>query len=314
MAGGDPVFSVSTTSEDAKGLARLGASFNPGFWMPLEPNFKMLGAPYRSLDGVYSVSADPEGADAILDPRDWKAFTLSGLDLGPVLQDGDLTTGFSTLGTNPDGQGLILDLGREAAVSGFALVPQDYQEVPAGLKIETAGTDQAFQVLREVRDYVGPFYLSGPHPFLMTRYPRIECYFSPRPVRYLRLTQLGNIREDWQVKEILVLGPAGKVSAVSWPEAADRLLKAIGENPLKNLYADAWPSSLLYVTPFKSKPRLLLPNRHVDPYGSMAPPPLEPLLIDPSPGNGLLIFNREVPLVTPPVVAVRHRLRKKGRR
>ena len=30
----------------------------------------------------------------------------------------------------------------------------------------------------------------------------------------------------------------------------------------------------------------------------MTPPPLEPLLLDPSPGNGLLVFNREVPLVT----------------
>ena len=298
LAGGDPVFSFSTTSEDAKGLARIGASFHPGFWMPLEANFKLLGAPYRFQDGVYSVSSDPEGADSVLDPKDWKAFTLSGLELGHVLQDGDLTTGFSTLGTNPDGQGLLLDLGREALIGGFALVPQDYQEVPAGLKIETAGPDQAFQLIREVRDYVGPFYLSGPHPFLMTRYPRIECYFSPRPVRYLRLTQLGNIREDWQVKEILVFGPDGKASALSWPEAADRLLKTVGANPLKNLYADAWPSSLLSVTPLKGKPRLLLPNMHVDPYGSMTPPPLEPLILDPSPGNGLLVFNREVPLVT----------------
>jgi hypothetical protein len=298
LAGGDPVFSISTTSEDAKGLARIGASFTPGYWMPLEANFKLLGAPYRSLDGIYSISADPEGADTILDSKDWKAYTLSGLDLGRVLQDGDLTTGFNTLGTNPDGQGLLLDLGRETMVSGFALVPQDYQEVPAGLRIETAGPDQAFQVIREVRDYVGPFYLSGPHPFLMTRYPRIECYFSPRPVRYLRLTQMGNIRTDWPVKEILVFGPKAKVPDGTWPEAADRLLETIKANPLKSLYADAWPSSLLYVTPLKAKPRLLLPNRHVDPYGSMIPDPLEPLILDPSPGNGLLVFNREVPLVT----------------
>lgn len=109
----------------------------------------MLGVPYRSLDGVYSVSSDPEGADHILDPKDWKAFNLSGQDLGQVLQDGDLTTGFNTVGPDPDGQGLLLDLGGEALVGGFALVPQDFQDVPAGLKIETAGLDKAFQVIRE---------------------------------------------------------------------------------------------------------------------------------------------------------------------
>jgi hypothetical protein len=296
LAGGDPVFSSPTTSEDAKGLARIGASLNPGFWIPLEANFRMLGIPYRSLDGVYSVSSDPEGADHILDTKDWKAFNLSGQELGQVLQDGDLATGFNTVGPNPDGQGLLLDLGGEALVGGFALVPQNFQDVPAGLKIETAGLDKAFQVIREVRNYWGPFYLSGPHPFLMTRYPRIECYFPPHSVRYLRLTQLGKIREDWPVKEILVFGPNGKSTNLPWPEAADRLLKTIQASPLRNLYADAWPSSLLYVNPLKGKPRLLLPNRHVDPYGSMTPPPREPLILDPAQGNGLLVLNREVSL------------------
>ena len=53
-----------------------------------------------------------------------------------------------------------------------------------------------------------------------------------------------------------------------------------------------------YRRPYPSAPGVLLPNYHVDAYGSMTPSPHEPLVFDPSPGNGLLVFNREVPLVT----------------
>jgi hypothetical protein len=293
LSAGDPLFSNPVSYEDTQAAARVGASLDVGYWMPLGANVRMLGLPCRFSKDIYHSFSSPVGVEAQLDPGLWKAFTLEGKDLGAVLHDGDLDTGFLTRGNNPDGQGLVIDLGREETVGGFSLIPRNYQEVPAGLKIETAGSIGPFRLVREVRNYAGPFYISGPNPFFMYRYPRIECYFEPQAVRYLRLTQLGKIRDDWPVRELLVFGPDQTIREISWPEAKDRILQIVDRQPLKNLYADAWPSCLIAGTPLKSKPAVLLPSKEVDIYGSRGPSIEEPLWIDPAPGNGLLVSTRE---------------------
>ncbi len=298
LSGGSPTFSSPIDYLDRKASARVGASLNPAYRMPLEANFRLLGLPHLLTNGIYHSFSDPLGAGRLPDRKKWKTNTLDGRPLGNVLQDGDLSTGFTTRGSNPEGQGFVVDLGREQIIGGLALIPQHFQEMPGGLKFETAGSQTPFRIVREVRNYTGPFYLSGPHPFLMVRYPRIECYFPPHPARYLRLTQLGEIRKDWPVKELLVFGAEEASQEMPWPEARSLLLKTVAAHPLNRLYADAWPSSLIYSTPLKTKPGVLLPNYHVDAYGSMTPSPHEPLVFDPSPGNGLLVLNREVPLVT----------------
>ena len=64
-------------------------------------------------------------------------------------------------------------------------------------------------------------------------------------------------------------------------------------HPLKNLYADAWPSSVIAAAYLKRKPGVLLPTIETDLYGSRDPSVKDPLWIDPTSGNGLLVFNRE---------------------
>ena len=266
---------------------------NPGYWMPLKANFQLLGIPYRFSGGIYHSFPPPGGVSELLNPKSWRAFSLERRELGTVLQDGDLETGFNTQGDNPDGQGFWLDLGHEEIVGGLALIPKNYQEVPAGLKIEAAGSNAPFRLLREVRGYVGPFYLSGPNPFFMYRYPRIECYFEPQAIRYLRLTQLGKIRKDWPVRELLLFGSNPAAQEIPWSEAREQLLKVVGAHPLKNLYADAWPSSVIAAASLERKPGVLLPTIEVDIYGSRGPSLKDPLWINPAAGNGLLVSIRE---------------------
>ena len=298
LAGSRPLISGLVGEDDLSISARVDSSLNPGFQVPLEPNSRLLGLPCRvSRSGVLHSFSRPTGADRLLDRPRWKAVSLDGRRLDNVLNDEDLATAFNTQGDNPDGQGFILDLGREEMVDGFILISGNYQEIPAGLRIETAGADGSFHLAREVRDYIGPFYLSGPHPFLKTRYPRVECYFPLRPLRFLKLTQLGHIRKDWPVSEVLLLGPEKHSREITWPLAADLLAKAVSAHPLKKLYSDAWPSAVLF-TRLVHKPALLLPNQYTDNYGSQSPSPSDPLLLDPSLGNGLLISPRETALTS----------------
>ncbi len=293
LSEGDPLYCNPVSYEDTRAVARVGASKDVGYWMPLEANFRMLGIPHRLTGGIYHSFSPPGGGAELLNPNSWRAVTLEGRELGPVLQDGDLDTGFNTRGDNPDGQGFLLNLGREETINGLALIPKNYQEVPAGLRIEAAGSNALFRLIREVRGYVGPFYLSGPNPFFMHRYPRMECYFEPQTVRYLRLTQLGKVRKDWPVRELLIFGSTPAAREIPWSEARDRLLKVVAAHPLKNLYADAWPSSVITAASLVRKPGVLLPTIEVDIYGSRGPSLKEPLRIDPTPGNGLLVLTRE---------------------
>ena len=284
--------------EDYKGAAWVDGSWNPGFSNAPPTSFQLLGLDHRILaGGVRHSFTAPRGTERLLDRSQWKISGLDGRKLGNVLNDGDLVTVFQTSGSDPEGQGFTLDLGREETAGGFALILSDYRQVPAGLRIEAAGPNEAFETIREVRDYFGPAYLSGPHPFIAIRYPRIDAYFPPQPLRYLRLTQVGRIAPDWSVNEILLFGPDSRTGAIPWPQATEMLLKTMTAYPLSRLYADAWPSAVIY-SRLGRPPRLLLPNQNTDPFGSRVPHPSEPLILDPAPGNGLLILNREALMVS----------------
>ena len=65
-------------------------------------------------------------------------------------------------------------------------------------------------------------------------------------MRYLRLTQVGRIAPNWSVNEILLFGPDSRPGAIPWPRATEMLLKTIAAYPLNRLYADAWPSAMIY--------------------------------------------------------------------
>ena len=168
-----------------------------------------------------------------------RAVTLNGSVLGRALTDRDVNSMFSTLGKARAGQGFVLDLGQSLEVAGFSLVPNKYNDSPAGLLVEAAGEDRVFQTIREIRGYWGPFYMSGPHPVLKARHPRTDCYFAPRKLRYLRLTHLGASHSYWTVREILLFGPDGSQPAEPpWRKSLDRALALVGQKDLSTVYAD----------------------------------------------------------------------------
>ncbi|MFH1033896.1 MAG: hypothetical protein V1806_05260 [Pseudomonadota bacterium] len=278
--------------------ALVDASTSPGFYHPgLGPQADFLGLSYQVLGGkIFHSFREPEGAERILRPQEQTALSLDGRPLGQALGDGNFRTGFCTLGPARPGEGFILDLGGLRQVAGLSLIPTVYWEVPAGIKVEGAGADGEFQVLRQADSYAAPFFVSGPRPFYKARYGRVEAYFSPRPLRYLRVTHLGQSRRHWSVQQALVFGPGQPQGEHSWQQSLEMALREVERAGLTRVYADAWPSAHLDLR-LGGRVWTVTANRYRTVHGLAAPSEQRPLEVDTSPGSGILVNRRAAELV-----------------
>jgi hypothetical protein len=294
LAEGKPIFSDPWRDRRLHAALVVDAQINAGFFNLATDGFKFLGLDFKtSPPGVSHSFAQPKGVERLLPRKGWRAKTLRGVELGRALNDGDLATGLELTGGAKAGNGLVLDLGRSENLAGLALLPADFRHMPLGLRVEAAGVDGKFQLIREVENYWGPFYVSGPHPMIKARYPRMECYFPPREIRYLRITHLGpGSRHPWTVQEILLWGPGTGPPPPDWQASGEALLNALEQAKAKRLYADAWPSALA-ATRLGNKLRTVSGNFATNDYGYLTPSPYLPLALDPSPGNALAVLGRE---------------------
>ncbi len=291
LAAGKPIISHPWAEEQVSSSVLVDAAINPGFMEEIGKSAHLLGLSYRLWQNrIFHSFAEPQGAERLLERDQWKFYSLQGEDLGRSLHDGDFTTGFTVGEKEAEGNGFLLDFGREEAVSGLALIVEDFRKMPAGLRLEGAGSDLNFKIIRETNGYWGPFYFSGPHPFLKIRYPRVECYFKPQTLRYLRLTNLGQDHLDLSTRECLVFGPGQRMRLPTWSQTADQLVRVFSTLPLRRVYADAWPSAVIR-SRVGLQPAVLLANEYNDEVGLVLPHTLP--LLDPGVGNGLLIAKRE---------------------
>ena len=225
MADGNPVVADYWRHRWLYSSLEVDAARNPGLMRMRQASLDLLGLKNKVWRGkIHHSFAQPTGCEVLL-PRDrWQAREVGGGDLGKLLNDGDITSGFRSKGPAKNGLSVVLDLQERQKVGGLAIIPDDFRHVPKGLRIEIAGSDGKFKTIREAQNYWGPLYLSGPHPFLKARFPRIESYFPPQDVRYIRLTHLGDSHNVWTMQEILLFGPGLQTNFESWEKSADKII------------------------------------------------------------------------------------------
>ncbi len=298
LAGGDPVFSDPWAERYATASFRVDAATDAAFWTnKLGGGFQLLGVPHqrRRLRGRELAYAfrEPPGSSRMLPRQKWRARELGGRELGRRLSDGTLTTSFRTPGPARAGQGFTLDLGSEQVVGGVSLIPAYFPEMPAGLRVEGAGADGRFFPLRQGRGYWGPFYLSGPHPVLKARHGRVESYFPPRRLRFLRFTHLGSSRGTWSVAEVLAWGPARDgEQPVDWGRARGAVLSLVRAHAPRLVLADTWAAALIALE-FAGRVDTVPGNATLDDFGRRGPDYRGPLLLQDRPGEALLVRRRQ---------------------
>ncbi len=292
LSGQDPQFTYPYSARRLYAAVEADACLRPAFELPIHRSLVLMGVAFEHWAGrLFHDFQEPRGVERQLEPAGWRAHTLAGRDLGEALWDQDLTTGFSVDGERAQGAGFVLDLGAEQTVAGLIMLYADHRQGAGGLLVEGAGADGGFHTLRRAPDYWGPFYWSGPRPYLKIRYPRADCYFPAQRLRYLRVTHLrrGDRSRPWTVNEVLLLGPGpGAGLEASWTETGRRLLEAVRRGRARRVYADAWPAAYLRRHLGRAV-WTLTANASSDEYGNQVPPPWEPLLIDPAPGSAVVI-------------------------
>ncbi len=298
LAGGDPVFSDPWAERYASASFRVDAAPDAAFWTNrLAGSFRLLGLAHRRrrLGGreLHYGFEDPPGTGRMLPREEWRARDRQGRDLGRRLNDGVLATGFDTAGPARPGQGFTLDLGNEQVVGGVSLIPADFRRMPAGLRVEGAGGDGRFFTLRQGRSYWGPFYLSGPHPVLKARHGRVEIYFPPRRLRFLRFTHLGSSRDAWSVAEVLAWGPAREGGPPpDWGKAREAVRALVKARRPRRVLADTWAAALIALE-FCGRVDTVPGNATLDDFGRREPDYHSPLRLEVAPGQALLVRRRQ---------------------
>jgi len=274
---------------------QVDAHPDPGFYGMSFHSFQFLGLPYKvEHPKVAHAFGQPQHVERLLPRQAWQARATNGRDLGRVLSDGDLGSGLTLRGAAARGHGFVLDLGRLETVAGLALVPLEFRQVPSGLRVEVAGEDRVFHLVSQIDNYWGPLYVSGPHPMVKARYPRVECFFQPRRARYVRVTHRGprDPQHPWSTQEVLLWGPGGAAADESWTGSGELLLQALIRLKVQRLYADAWPAALA-AHRLNGRVWTIPANFATDDYGFQKPSPYEPMAIDPRPGSALAVLQRE---------------------
>ncbi|MFH0788752.1 MAG: discoidin domain-containing protein [Pseudomonadota bacterium] len=106
--------------------------------------------------------------------------------------DRDMGTRWSSMSPQQNGIFLQIDLGQTVSDLGrITLLAGKPEDAPRGLRLEISQNGRDWQLVREVPRFWGSLVWSGFHPFYRPQDGRIDIIFSPRPGRYIRLTQLG---------------------------------------------------------------------------------------------------------------------------
>src|SRR5581483_4066978 len=121
-------------------------------------------------------------------------------------------------------------------VARVDLLALDWQEVPAGLRVEVSADGERWTRVASVPRYWGPLFRAGPHAVLTVRRGRVPVRFPPVRARWLRLIQTGTVpHRDWAARELFLYAPAPEA-----PAGAGGLAAALRAAGVARVHADPW--------------------------------------------------------------------------
>jgi hypothetical protein len=235
---------------------------------------------------VVETSPRAPHAFAAIPPDRW---TLTGshrpMDLG-YLVDRDAATRWSIGEHQRPGPWVQVDLGAEETVARVDLLALDWQEVPAGFRVEWSRDGQAWREAVSVPRYWGPLFFSERHPFLRVRRGRVQAVVDPVRARFLRIVQTGHSpRQAWSARELFVYRPAPSGPAA--PEPLE-LAPALRKEGVRFVYSSHWLSARV-LADARAKIGALDSNINVNSYGRIVPEPERLERFKMEPGRALLL-------------------------
>ena len=157
---------------------------------------------------VFQTDARARSGFVALPPDGWRVSADPNGDETTNLTDRDAATGWSTLLGQQPGQQIVVDLGRATPVTRVDLLSIDWQEVPAGFRIDVSRDGSRWEGVLSVPRYWGPFFFAGHHAMLKVRHGRVQAVFPPTTSRWLRITQTGTVPyRQWMARELFVYAP-----------------------------------------------------------------------------------------------------------
>ena len=121
------------------------------------------------------------------------------------------------------------------------LLAIDWQDLPAGFRIEISPDGSRWETVVTVSRYWGPLFFSEHHPFLKVRRGRVQAVFAPVRARRVRIVQTASVRYHiWSARELFVYQPGGPRPPVP-PEG--ELTAALRRDGIRFVYASHWLSA-----------------------------------------------------------------------
>ncbi len=292
FAGEEPQLVDSWDDRRQYAATQVDADPKAGMLDAPKQSLRFLGLPHKLWQGRISHSFQaPHGAQTPLPRKNWLFSGVDGANVGRSLIDGDLRTGLGYTKAESPGKGFVLDLVEPQTVGCLVLLPPDFRAAPGNITVEIAGEDEEYRVIRTMTDGWQPFYWSVAHPFFKTRYPRVECYFPPQEIRFLRVTHSAprKVNHPSLIGEVLLLGPSTEpVKEDDWLNSGQLVADLINQSKVKKIYADAWLSAFLKQKLDRSV-WCLPANFTTNNYGNRRPPAEDPLFLDTSQGSALAV-------------------------
>lgn len=222
----------------------------------IEPAAPLLRSGLAGLDlavretnvgGLRVLQTEPRFATtfAPLPRSGWTITASHRAERAADLIDGDASTSWFTGEGHTPGQWVAVDLGAPELLTRVDLLAIDWQNVPAGLRVEVSDDGQRWETVSAVPEYWGPLFFSEHHPFLKVRRGRVQAIFPPVRARHLRVVQTASVpHHTWSARELFAYGPGGPRPPVPRPGEITAALRREG---IRFAYANAWLSAWVRV-------------------------------------------------------------------
>jgi hypothetical protein len=193
----------------------------PARW--LEWGLQAISAGYRRKDfGEFSVFYDfhplADGPLVSLPPVGWRAVANPpGTDPARAF-DRDVDTAWLSAKPLQPGMWYGLDLGELVPIGGITILPvRSDVGLPKGYQLEVSRDGRSWDAVASVPEFDVTVRWRDGQP-RVDQTGHVISLFPPRPVRYVRITQMGaDPKEGWAIAELFIYGPA----RVSPPEGQE---------------------------------------------------------------------------------------------
>jgi hypothetical protein len=235
---------------------RLGYLFK-GEHKGFEENMKAIGGSFRKVwaPGGYVVYTEfkPLYKTYRMIPRDlWTGTSNVNPSQVKNAFDGNIMTGWKTLGHQKKGDYFLLDLGRVETVGKISYIPAVYNQVPSAYQVAVSSDGKNWQIVSEIQGVKNPTFWTGPNPMTKVRHGRIETVFSPHQCRFLKISLLQDSDDsNWSINELFLFSPddeRGNTKS-TFPESQeiDQLLTFLKAQKINFVYANNWLSPVIRV-------------------------------------------------------------------